>query len=142
VSSHDRRPGYPRQLPGPTAGGGAKWTLVEGSSAPRPREDGAPDSAEDADVPRYALSPGGTLGTPTGLVFLRLAEGLDVAAWADELAAAGYRIARRPEWAKNAAWVAATSGRVADALSGIERLAALPGVASVEAQLHSERGTR
>jgi hypothetical protein len=134
----DRSRAYPRQLG--TSTPGSTWVRTTRPAVPRPPEGG--DAAAAETVPVYALEPGGALGVPTGLVFVRLAEDADVAAADRAFAAAGYEIARRPDWAPHTAWLRAAGGRVDDALAGIGRLAALAGVAAVEAQVLVERRSR
>lgn len=122
----DRFPDWPRQL---GASSGAVWRRTH-------------DAPHDAEVPVYALEPGGAQGVPTGLVFVRLGEGADVAAADRAFAEAGYAVERRPDWAPHTAWLRARSGRGADALAGIARLAALDGVVAVEPQMLVERRPR
>ncbi len=57
----------------------------------------------------------------------------------DLLASVGYEIARSVPHAPFAAWARARSGQVADALTGIGRLASLQEVENVEPQLVTER---
>ena len=90
-------------------------------------------------APAYALAPAGPLSAPSGLVFIRFEDGIVVADRKAEIARAGYILVKRVSQAPNAAWLAATSRRVADALEGIERLEQIPNVANVEPQMLSER---
>ena len=100
---------------------------------------GAPDKAA-AEAPEelgpvYTLQPGGSPAVPTGLVFIRLRDGVPIAASEAEITNAGYEIAERVEYAPNAAWLRARSGDIADALKGIERLTSIPDVENVEPQM-------
>ncbi len=104
------------------------------------------DAAETARVaeisetaPAYALDPAGPLSAPSGLVFIRFEEGVNVAARKEEIARADYIVVKRVPQAPNAAWLAAASRRVADALEGIGRLERIPNVVNVEPQMLSER---
>ena len=90
-------------------------------------------------APVYALAPAGPLSAPSGLVFIRFEDGVDVAARNEEIARADYIIFKRVPQAPNAAWLAATSRRVADAMEGIGRLEQIPNVVNVEPQMLSER---
>lgn len=104
------------------------------------------DAAESARVaeiseiaPAYALHPAGPLSAPSGLVFIRFEDGVDVAARTEEIARAEYIVVKRVPQAPNAAWLEASSRRVADALKGTERLERIPNVVNVEPQMLSER---
>ena len=104
------------------------------------------DAAESARVagiseiaPAYALHPAGPLSAPSGLVFIRFEDGVNVAARKEEIARADYIVVKRVPQAPNAAWLAAASRRVADALEGIGRLELIPNVVNVEPQMLSER---
>ncbi len=90
-------------------------------------------------APAYALAPAGPLSAPSGLVFIRFEDGVDVVARNEEIARADYIVVKRVPQAPNAAWLAATSRRVADALEGIGRLEQIPNVVNVEPQMLSER---
>lgn len=96
-------------------------------------------SADAARItPIYALTQGGTHAVPTGLVFVRLAADQKLADHAKQLRDAGFEIAQAMEQAPNAGWLRAASSSVADALAGVERLAAIPGVENVEPQMLSQ----
>jgi hypothetical protein len=84
----------------------------------------------------------GAAATPTGRVFVRFAAGTDARAQAGALAAAGFTLEAVPAYAANAAWVRPASGRLADALTGFERLLAVPGVENVEPQFETEAAPR
>lgn len=90
-------------------------------------------------APAYALHPAGPLSAPSGLVFIRFEDGVDVAARKEEIARADYIVVKRVPQAPNAAWLAASSRRVADALEGIGRLERIPNVVNIEPQMLSER---
>ena len=85
--------------------------------------------------PVYERHPGGSPAVPTGLVFIRFREGVDVASRQREIERAGYEVAQSPPFASNAAWLRARSGKIADALTGIPKLEALPEVENVEPQM-------
>ena len=89
-------------------------------------------------TPVYSLAKGGTLAVPTGLVFVRLAEGHKLDAHAAQFRAAGYEIAQPMAHAPNAGWLRAASSSVAASLSGLDRLAAIPGAENVEPQMLSQ----
>lgn len=90
-------------------------------------------------APAYALAPAGPLSAPSGLVFIRFEDGIDITARMEEIARADYIMVKRVPQAPNAAWLAATSRRIADALEGIGRLEQIPNVANIEPQMLSER---
>ncbi len=93
-------------------------------------------------TPVYALEPGGPLAVPTGLVFVRFAEGVDAEARRDDLRRAGYEVAQRLAYAPHALWLRARTGDPAQALNGIPALEALPDVENVEPQMLTEAARR
>lgn len=92
--------------------------------------------------PVYELHPGGSPAVPTGLVFIRFREGVDLASRQQEIEEASYQVAQVPPFASNAAWLRARSGAIADALTGIQKLEALPDVENVEPQMLMESTPR
>jgi len=91
-----------------------------------------------ANQPIYEMDgSGGVQARPSGTVWIRFGEGTDAAARAAEIAAAGYRIERVISYAPNAALV--NAGSIADALSHLDALRAIPGVEAVEPQMLMER---
>ena len=108
---------------------------------------GAPDQATDAAWPDklspvYSLVPGGSPAVPTGLVFIRFAEGVPVDTLKKEIEGAGYEVAESLAYAPNAAWLRARSGEIEDALTGLKALEKLPQVESVEPQMLMESARR
>lgn len=104
---------------------------------------GSPDPALAAGTPEklsavYALTPGGSPAVPTGLVFIRLAEGLAIAEREEAIKNAGYEVAETLPYAANAAWLRARSGGIADALASLAALEKIPSVESVEPQMLME----
>src|SRR5262245_38533375 len=85
--------------------------------------------------PVYELGPGGSLAVPTGLVFIRLRDGIDAASRQREIEQAGFELKDIVPYAPNAAWLKARSGSIADSLTGISKLTALADVESVEPQM-------
>ena len=85
--------------------------------------------------PVYELGPGGSLAVPTGLVFVRLRDGIDAASRQREIEQAGFELKNVVPYAPNAAWLKARSGSIADSLTGISKLTALEDVESVEPQM-------
>ena len=125
---HGRQPGTPAP--------GADYLFNDGRIAVF---QGAPDKAA-AEAPEelgpvYTLQPGGSPAVPTGLVFIRLRDGVPIDGGEAEIKKAGYEIAERVEYASNAAWLRARSGNIADALKGIESLNSIPEVENVEPQM-------
>jgi hypothetical protein len=148
---------YPRRVGAGTQRSGAGFLLKQGYYAThRTNTDIAPDAElvlDDGAIavfkgeppktrevqssigPVYELGPGGSLAVPTGLVFLRLREGVDAASRQREIEQAGFELKEVVPYAPNAAWLKARSGSIADSLEGITRLTALPDVESVEPQM-------
>lgn len=93
-------------------------------------------------TPVYSLGPKGPPVVPTGLVFVRFKEGVRVEERGEILSRAGYTVTQALSYAPHAAWVRASSGGVAEALSGIANLEALPDVVNVEPQMLGERVRR
>lgn len=85
--------------------------------------------------PVYTLHPGGSMAVPTGQVFIRFADGVNVEERREEIETAGYKIAQKLDYAPNAAWLRASSGSIAEALSGIDKLQKLKDVENVEPQM-------
>jgi len=92
--------------------------------------------------PVYALVPGGTPVVPTGLVFIRFAEGIAVNEHEEEIKNAGYEVAETLPYAPNAVWLRARSGSIADALTGLAKLEGIPSAESVEPQMLMEAARR
>jgi hypothetical protein len=92
--------------------------------------------------PAYSLVPGGSPAVPTGLIFLRLAEGVAIDERKKEIAEAGYEVAEPLAYAPNAAWLRAVSGDIADALGRLEALEKMPDVESIEPQMLMESARR
>lgn len=86
----------------------------------------------------YRLSPGGSLAVPTGRIFIRFAEGLEVGASQEALSNAGYEVTETLAYARNAAWLETRSGDIADSLNGLAGLKNLPNIESVEPQMLME----
>lgn len=93
-------------------------------------------------VPLFRREPDGVVSAPTGWILTRAPEGTIIGERESEFNAVGYRITERLSYAPHAAWLCAVSDKVCDALSGIERLAALPGIEAVEPQWISARSRR
>ncbi len=109
-----------------------------------PEKDSEPtrDYKEESLLAVYTLKPSGGIAVPTGSVFVRFAENIDVSLQQASLQRAGYLIERTLSYAPNAAWVRAQSGDVAEALNGLAALAKLPQIENVEPQMLSERASR
>lgn len=88
----------------------------------------------DSISPVYTLS-SGSLAVPTGLVFIRFAENVNVDSQQAAINQSGYEISQVLGYAPHAAWLTAKSGKVSDALLGIARLASLSHVENVEPQM-------
>jgi hypothetical protein len=92
--------------------------------------------------PVYELGPGGSVAVPTGAVFVRFHDGIDAASRKQDIERAGYSLQESLPYAPNAAWLKANSGSIADSLTGLSRLAALPDVENVEPQMLMKGSTR
>jgi hypothetical protein len=86
-------------------------------------------------TPVYRLGANGPLAVPTGLVFLRLGQERRIEDYADGIALAGYRIARKLDYAPNSGWLESATGSIADALRRIDELESLPHVENVAPQM-------
>ena len=109
--------------------------------------EGSPDketiaAARDKLSPVYTLVPGGSPAVPTGLVFIRLAEGVPVSKLKEEIEGAGYEVAESLAYAPHAAWLRARSGKIKDALAELKALQKVPNVESVEPQMLMESARR
>lgn len=140
--SYTRHPGYYAiryNQPGKVAPG-AILQLNEGAIAVF---SGEPNQSEKNTLsPVYTLEPNGSLAVPTGLVFIRFAEGVDVESQHEAINQAGYEIEQSLAYAPHAAWLRPKSGNIKDAIAGISRLEAIPNVENVELQMLMERGLR
>ncbi|HAX76967.1 MAG TPA: hypothetical protein DCY88_14295 [Cyanobacteria bacterium UBA11372] len=92
--------------------------------------------------PIYTLQSDGSLAVPTGMVFIRFAENVDVESHREAIERAGYEIAQSLSYAPHAAWLRAQSGKISDALMGISKLEAIPNVENVEPQMLMARVLR
>ncbi|MEH1889357.1 MAG: hypothetical protein V7K92_07785 [Nostoc sp.] len=140
--SYTRKPGYyaihynqPK-----TVASGAVLQLNDGAIAVFP---GEPNRSEQGTLsPIYTLQPNGSLAVPTGLVFIRFAEGVDVESQREVINRVGYEVAQSLDYAPHAAWLRAQSGNIADAIAGIPQLEAIPKVENIEPQMLMEKGLR
>ena len=89
-----------------------------------------------------AVSPDGGLALPTGQVFIRFKEGVQVEEHAEKIRNAGYEIAQSVSYAPHAAWLRPNSGDVADGLAKIPALEKIPDVENVEPQMLRPRANR
>jgi len=147
---YSRKPGYYAvhyKQPG-TVAPGAVLQLNDGAIAVF---QGEPDEPENAIRlasttgtlgPIYTLQADGTLAVPTGLVFIRFVEGVEVESHREAIKQAGYEIAQSLSYAPQAAWLRAQSGNILDALVGISKLESIPNVENVEPQMLMERVQR
>ncbi|WP_375470950.1 hypothetical protein [uncultured Nostoc sp.] len=104
---------------------------------------GEPNQSEQGILsPVYTLESNASLAVPTGLVFIRFAEGVDVESQHEVINRAGYEVAERLSYAPHTAWLRAKSGNIVDAIAGIYRLEAIANVESVEPQMLMERSLR
>jgi hypothetical protein len=92
--------------------------------------------------PVYTLQPSQVIAVPTGKVFVRFSKNTIATDHVAHLQAAGYAIEFSPPYAPYTAWVYAQSGNIADALSNIPKLEAIPAIENVEPQMVIERQWR
>jgi hypothetical protein len=119
---------------------GAILQLNEGAIAVFP---GEPNQSKQGKLsPIYTVQPNGSLAIPTGLVFIRFAEGVNVESQHEVINRAGYEVSQSLSYAPHTAWLRAQSGNIADAIAGIPRLEAIANVENVEPQMLIERGLR
>ncbi len=85
--------------------------------------------------PVYRAQPSGAFAIPTGRAWVRFADGVEATRHREAMAKLGFSIEESPAWAPQAAWVRASSGKIADALAAASRLKALPEVEQVEPQM-------
>ncbi len=88
----------------------------------------------------YGLS-GQAMAVPTGQIFVRFAKG-NAADHQAAIAAAGYQIAETLDYAPEAAWLRASSGSTADALTQLAALKGLTDIVAIEPQLLMARSFR
>jgi hypothetical protein len=140
--SYTRKPGYyaihykqPK-----TVATGAILLLNDGAIAVFP---GEPNQSEQGTLtPIYTIQPNGSLAVPTGLVFIRFAEGVNVESQREIINRAGYVVAQSLPYAPHTAWLRAQSGNIADAIAGISQLQAIPKVENIEPQMLMEKSLR
>ena len=102
-----------------------------------------PDEAEIAKLgsaitPVYQIDGRGDPAIPTGDILIRLKSSHKLDQYDRELDAVGYQLKSVLSYAPHAGWLQARSGKLRDALAGIERLAGLPDVEHVEPQMIKE----
>jgi len=95
-----------------------------------------------ATAPVYSTGAGGPLAVPTGLVFVRLADGAQAEQRRADFHVAGFDVARTLSYAPNAAWLKPRDGDVAGALGKLGALKKVAGVVHVEPQMLSARSLR
>lgn len=93
-------------------------------------------------TPVYSLEPSGSPAVPTGLVFIRFAEGGRAEEHREALELAGYTVVEGPPYAPHAVWVRASQGGIADSLARLPQLEAIPEIVSAEPQMLSESVAR
>ncbi|MEH2082354.1 MAG: hypothetical protein V7K89_20935 [Nostoc sp.] len=77
---------------------------------------GEPNQSERGILsPVYTLESNGSVAVPTGLVFIRFAEGVDIESQHEAINRAGYKVAQSLSYAPHTAWLHAQSGNIVDA---------------------------
>jgi hypothetical protein len=124
----------------------AQTLVVPAEAAPGPTVDGPTVDGATVDGTRlgpvYRRTEGGGLVVPTGAVLVRFAEGDPADGHLDELREVGYELLEVLSYAPHAGRVRALEGGIVEALRGLGRLEALPGIEHVEPQVLSERRPR
>ena len=92
--------------------------------------------------PVYTLQPGGLPVVPTGQVFISFRDGIVASDRRPEIERAGYVIARSLDYAPQAAWLKARSGKVEDALTGISALEQIEDLVTIEPQMLIQKMNR
>jgi hypothetical protein len=104
---------------------------------------GEPNQSEPGKLsPVYTIEPNGSLAVPTGLVFIRFAEGVDVESQHEAINRAGYEVVQILDYAPHAAWLRAQSDNIVDAIAKIPQLQAIPKIENIEPQMLMERNLR
>lgn len=103
---------------------------------------GEPNPEQGKLSPVYTIEPNGSLAVPTGLVFIRFAEGVDIESQHEAINRAGYEVVESLDYAPHAAWLRAQSGNIVDAIAKIPQLEAIPKVENIEPQMLMERSLR
>jgi hypothetical protein len=85
---------------------------------------------------------GGPLAVPTGLLFVRFAEGTAAASQRESLERAGFDLVEVPSFAPHAAWIRPSAGGIGAALRRLADVEAIPGVENVEPQMLTARVPR
>ena len=111
-------------------------TLHQGEPGPRVTAGGA------RVVPVYESTEGGTVGVPTGRIFVRFEPAARAADRRELLEQLGLRIVQVPRYAPQSVWVEDVMGRIDRALGRVKDLEALDGVENVEPQLLSPKAAR
>jgi hypothetical protein len=93
-------------------------------------------------IPVYALSSDGPLAVPTGNIFLRYEESVDITTQREAIERAGYALPDALPYAPYSGWVRRSDGRIDEALAHMDALFRLPGIANVEPQMVSKRVLR
>jgi hypothetical protein len=93
------------------------------------------NAAADKVFPVYRAQPSGAFAVPTGRLWVRFADGVEATRQQEALSKLAFSIEESPAWAPQAAWVRASSGKIADALAAASRLKTLPDVELVEPQM-------
>lgn len=93
-------------------------------------------------LPVYALSSNGPLALPTGRIFLRYKESIDITTQRDAIERAGYSLTGALPYAPDSGWVERSNGRMDEALAHMDALFRLPGISNVEPQMLSTRDPR
>jgi hypothetical protein len=101
------------------------------------------DAASPGDVgPVYAAQSGGSSAVPTGRVFVRFKDGVRAGEYRQQIERAGYEIEQSPEYAPHTAWLRSRSGKIIDALAGVQALEKIDDVENVEPQMLMQRVSR
>ena len=92
--------------------------------------------------PVYTLQPGGLPAVPTGQVFISFKDGMTASERRPEIERAGYVIVRSLDYAPQAAWLKARTGKIEDALSGLGALELIADLVTIEPQMLIQKSSR
>jgi hypothetical protein len=92
--------------------------------------------------PVYTLQPGLLPAVPTGQVFISFKDGIAASERRTEIERAGYVIVRILDYAPQAVWLKARTGKIEDALNGLAALEEIADLVTIEPQMLIQKSSR